>query len=54
MTTPYEAVFAQRGDRYHRAMQRAPEARAAELGRAVELAGLRPGERVADIPSGGG
>ena len=49
----YEDVFRQRGGRYARAMRCCPEARDAEFRLALAPLRLRPGHRVADIPSGG-
>lgn len=50
----YETIFAARGSRYDRAMQRWPDARAEDF--LVPLAWLAPtaGETVLDVPAGGG
>lgn len=50
----YGELFDQRGDRYDDAMARWPAARAEELAFACRLAAVGPGERVLDVPSGGG
>lgn len=50
----YEDIFAERGGSYHAAMQRYPEARAREFLLPLQLAGVRAGERVVDVPAGGG
>lgn len=50
----YTELFNVRGRQYHAAMARYPAARDAEFGTVVEVAGVRPGESVADIPCGGG
>lgn len=50
----YEKIFAERGAAYHRAMCRAPAARAAEFEAAVRLAEPKRGEYLLDAPSGGG
>lgn len=54
VTTDYAHIFDARGRRYHEAMRGWPHARDEEFQNAVQLAGVRPGERVADYPSGGG
>lgn len=50
----YAEVFDERGQSYHRAMRRFPDARAEEFRQAVRRAGLGRGTRVADVPAGGG
>lgn len=52
--TDYRATFERRGAAYDRAMQRAPEVRSEEFRLPVERLGVRPGEVVIDVPSGGG
>ena len=50
----YQEIFDARGDPYHDAMSRYPRARDAEFRALVELADVRPGHHVADVPCGGG
>lgn len=50
----YSEIFNKRGDWYHEAMGRWPDARANEFFSAIRIADIRPGERVCDVPSGGG
>lgn len=50
----YDQIFAQRGAQYHAAMRRFPRVRAAEFARAFERRPVRQGQRVLDIPAGGG
>lgn len=50
----YADIFNIRGHAYHAAMTRFPEARADEFTTTVAIAGVQPGQRVADIPCGGG
>lgn len=50
----YARLFNARGRQYHAAMERYPHARDDEFGNVVAIAGVRPGEYVADIPCGGG
>jgi SAM-dependent methyltransferase len=50
----YESIFAQRGSRYDAAMRRYPQARAEEFRMVTAPLEAGPGDRVADIPSGGG
>lgn len=50
----YARLFNLRGRQYDTAMQRFPQARDAEFATAVAVAGVAPGQRVADIPCGGG
>lgn len=54
MTLAYGEIFAQRGDAYHRAMLRFPHARDMEFARLFEGVSPRAGQRVLDIPAGGG
>lgn len=49
----YRETFEQRGDVYHRAMQRYPDARAEEFRRPVRWLDVRAGETVIDVPAGG-
>ena len=49
----YQDVFRQRGGRYARAMRHCPGSREAEFRLVLAPLRLRPGHRVADIPSGG-
>ena len=53
MTPDYAAIFAQRGDRYHAAMQRHPGARHAEFAQLFARVPVRAGARVLDLPAGG-
>ncbi|MDF2446601.1 MAG: Methyltransferase type 11 [Moraxellaceae bacterium] len=50
----YMRLFNVRGRQYDAAMARYPQARDAEFDAAVAIAGIAPGECVADIPCGGG
>lgn len=50
----YEKVFAERGWRYLRALNRFPEARAEEFKTAAIAARVEPGHRVVDVPAAGG
>lgn len=50
----YGGTFDARGGRYDDAMRRWPRVRDEEFAFALELADPQPGERVVDIPSGGG
>lgn len=50
----YGANFAERGAGYDDAMTSQPRARDEEFGFVVGLTGVRPSDRVIDIPSGGG
>jgi SAM-dependent methyltransferase len=50
----YQEIFSERGDRYHMAMQRWPDARRAELELLPRRLGVVPGETVIDAPAGGG
>jgi SAM-dependent methyltransferase len=54
VTTPdYREIFAARGDRYHAAMQRYPQARRAEFATLFAGTPVRAGQRVLDLPAGG-
>ncbi|MGY6586735.1 MAG: methyltransferase domain-containing protein [Wenzhouxiangella sp.] len=50
----YQAIFEQRGSRYDAAMRRYPLARQAEFEMITEPLRLAPGQKLADIPAGGG
>src|SRR5690554_6300970 len=50
----YEEIFAQRGGDYDRAMREYANARDEEFLLPLRLAGVKPGEVVADVPAGGG
>jgi hypothetical protein len=50
----YGEIFAQRGDAYHAAMLRWPEARRVEFARLFEGSAPQADQRVLDIPAGGG
>ena len=50
----YEKVFVDRGWRYLRALNRYPLARAEEFSTAAVAARVEPGQRVVDVPAGGG
>jgi len=50
----YAEIFTHRGDAYHRAMQRFPDARNAEFAALFVRRPARAGETVLDVPSGGG
>lgn len=54
MFETYESIFSRRGQAYHRAMQLVPGARRNEFSVALEQVGLRCGDVVCDVPSGGG
>jgi SAM-dependent methyltransferase len=54
MFEAYESIFSRRGQAYHRAMQLVPSARRNEFSAALEQVGLRRGDVVCDVPSGGG
>lgn len=54
MNLEYGEIFMQRGDAYHAAMLRCPEARHAEFARLFDGSAPRAGQRVLDIPAGGG
>ncbi len=49
----YEAIFAQRGYRYDKAMRLYPHARAFEFKHLIEKFDYHPGMTIADIPAGG-
>jgi len=50
----YEDIFTQRGGSYHRAMQLWPEARANDFLLPLQWLVPQPGERLLDVPAGGG
>ena len=50
----YKAIFNQRGDAYHQAMDEFPEARNQEFLNIIKLADLKQSQTVCDVPSGGG
>lgn len=50
----YARDFAERGSAYDRAMRAHPDVRRDEFQQVVEAARLRPGQRVGDVPAGGG
>jgi SAM-dependent methyltransferase len=54
MAVDYASVFAVRGRSYHAAMQRWPDARAEEFRQLFRNSSLRDGERLLDVPAGGG
>lgn len=54
MNLEYGEIFAQRGDAYHAAMLRCPGARNDEFARLFEGSAPQTGQRVLDIPAGGG
>ena len=54
MIDSYQQIFTARGDAYHDAMARWPDARAEELRLLVDALGPRPGETLVDAPAGGG
>lgn len=54
MSDEYARLFNLRGRQYHAAMTAFPRARDAEFDTAVAVARVAAGERVADIPCGGG
>jgi SAM-dependent methyltransferase len=54
LVNDYKELFDERGSAYDRAMQRFPEARAAEFAQVIAAANVLPGMTVADVPAGGG
>jgi len=54
MLDSYEDIFTVRGDAYHEAMTRWPDARAQELCLLVDALRPRAGETLVDAPAGGG
>jgi len=54
MILTYPEIFAQRGNRYHDAMLRFPQARNAEFERLFDACPVAAGARVLDLPAGGG
>lgn len=49
----YHDIFELRGQLYHQAMQKFPDARSSEFLSVIQEAGIEPGMSVVDIPSGG-
>ena len=54
MTLTYSEIFAERGNHYHAAMLRFPRARDAEFDALFSARPLAAGERILDVPAGGG
>ena len=54
MLDSYQDIFTARGDAYHEAMTRWPDARAEELRLLLDALEPRPGETLVDAPAGGG
>ena len=54
MALTYSEIFEERGSLYHRAMLEHPEARSAEFSGLFATRPLERGERVLDVPAGGG
>lgn len=54
MFDQYSDIFDRRGREYHQAMVAQPLARAEEFRHIIDIAALKPGLRVFDLPSGGG
>jgi SAM-dependent methyltransferase len=54
MLDSYEDIFTARGDAYHEAMTRWPEAREEELRLLLDALAPQPGETLVDAPAGGG
>lgn len=54
MNLTYPEIFQQRGNRYHQAMLSFPEARRAEFEQLFAKCKVEPGQRVLDLPAGGG
>jgi cyclopropane fatty-acyl-phospholipid synthase-like methyltransferase len=54
MIDTYRDIFNHRGQGYHQAMSQNSLARQAEFQQVIQLANLRPGMTIGDIPSGGG
>jgi SAM-dependent methyltransferase len=54
MLDSYEDIFTARGDAYHEAMTRWPEAREEELRLLLDALEPKPGETLVDAPAGGG
>lgn len=50
----YEDIFQERGGAYHQAMRRWPQARRDDFVLPLQWAALQPGERLIDVPAGGG
>jgi SAM-dependent methyltransferase len=54
MFNSYEEIFEKRGDLYHKAMMLYPQARREEFNNIIDIANIRDGDLICDIPSGGG
>ncbi len=54
MLDSYQDIFTARGDAYHSAMTRWPDARAEELQLLIDALQPQPGETLIDAPAGGG
>jgi cyclopropane fatty-acyl-phospholipid synthase-like methyltransferase len=54
MIDTYRNIFNHRGQGYHQAMSQNGLARQTEFQQVIQLANLRPGTTIGDIPSGGG
>lgn len=54
MIDPYEEIFEKRGHLYHKAMTLYSQARREEFNNMIEIANIRVGDLICDIPSGGG
>ena len=54
MLDSYEDIFTERGDAYHEAMTRWPQAREEELRLLLDALAPQPGETLVDAPAGGG
>jgi SAM-dependent methyltransferase len=54
MLDSYEDIFTERGDAYHEAMTRWPQAREEELRLLLDELAPQPGETLVDAPAGGG
>ncbi len=54
MFESYEEIFKKRGHLYHEAMTLYPDARKEEFNKIIEIANIRDGDIICDIPSGGG
>ena len=50
----YDEIFARRGSAYDDAMQAYPEARAKEFAQIINALAPAPGDRIGDVPAGGG
>jgi SAM-dependent methyltransferase len=54
MLDSYQDIFTERGDAYHEAMTRWPQAREEELRLLLDALAPQPGETLVDAPAGGG